>query len=50
MLAYFHSHAANMAYETYFDENASYIVSDLITHNPNSRAKYKSAIQGYAGT
>ena len=50
MLTYFHSHATNMAYETYFNETATYIVSDLITHNPNSRAKYKSVIQGYVGS
>lgn len=44
MLGYFNSHAGDMAYDTYFDETASYIVSDLITNNPNSRAQYRSDI------
>jgi hypothetical protein len=49
MVNYFHQYAANMAYETYFNETAPYIVSDLVASNPNSRAKYKSLIQGYVG-
>jgi hypothetical protein len=49
MLTYFHTNAANMAYETYFNETNPYILSDLIAHNPNSRAKYKSDILGFVG-
>jgi hypothetical protein len=44
MLAYFAQHAGDMAYETYFNEPASYIVSDLISANPNSRAQYRSSL------
>lgn len=49
MVAYFNAHACTatvtvgcLAYETYFNETAAYINSDLIGHNPNSRAQYRS--------
>lgn len=40
MLGFFNTNKANMGYETYFDETNPYIQSDLVSHNPNSRAKY----------
>lgn len=43
-IAYFAAHAADMGYETYFNEPASYINSDLINSNPNSRAAYRSSL------
>jgi hypothetical protein len=50
MINYFHQYASTMAYETYFNEKATYIVSDLISHNPDSRARYRSLMQSYVGT
>lgn len=44
MDGYFVANAASLAYETYFNEPASYIISDLISNNPNSRAQYRSDI------
>lgn len=44
MDGYFVAHAGDMAYETYFNEPASYIVSDLISNNPNSRTQYRADI------
>jgi hypothetical protein len=44
MLGFFVAHSGDMAYDTYFDEPASYIQSDLISQNPNSRAQYRSDI------
>ena len=44
MLSYFNAHAADMAYDTYFDETASYISSSLMSANPNARAQYRSDI------
>lgn len=50
MVTYFHAHAADLAYETYFnDGNDTWILSDLISHNPNSRATYKADITGFVG-
>jgi hypothetical protein len=43
-VAYFAAHAGDMAYEDYFNEPDPYINSDLIDHNPNSRAAYRAAI------
>lgn len=43
-IAYIASHAGDVAYETYFNEPNSYIVSDLIDHNPNGRAQYRSSL------
>jgi hypothetical protein len=43
-IGYFKAHAEDMAYETYFDEPNSYINSDLLDSNPNSRAAYRTAI------
>ena len=42
MDTYFVAHAADMSYETYFNEANPYLISDLIVNNPNSRATYKS--------
>lgn len=44
MVAFFAANANDMAYETYFNEPASYIVSDMISANPNSRAQYKASL------
>lgn len=41
MIGFFKTNSSHMAYETYFDESATYIADDLITHNPNSRAQYR---------
>jgi hypothetical protein len=41
---YFAAHSADIAYETYFNEPNSYIVSDLLDHNPNGRAQYRASI------
>jgi hypothetical protein len=43
-IAYLNSHAGDVAYETYFNETASYIISDLVDHNPNSRAQYRTSL------
>jgi len=43
-IAYFVAHSGDMAYETYFNEPNPYIISDLVDHNPNSRAQYKASI------
>lgn len=43
-IAYFKAHAADVAYETYFDDPNSYIVSDLINNNPSSRAQYAASM------
>jgi hypothetical protein len=48
MLAWFNTHASDMAYETYFNEPATYIISDLIGANPNTRAQYRSDILALA--
>jgi hypothetical protein len=42
MVGYFVAHAADMSYETYFNERATYILSDLISNNTNSRNQYRS--------
>lgn len=43
-IAYFAAHASDMGYETYFNEPASYINSDLISSNPSSRAAYRTSL------
>lgn len=43
-IAYLAAHAEDLAYETYFNDPNSYIISDLIDHNPNSRAQYRSSL------
>jgi hypothetical protein len=42
MIGFFKANAANIAYETYFNETATYINDDLISHNPNTRTQYRS--------
>lgn len=42
MVSYFVAHAGDMAYETYFNENQPYIISDLTGNNPNSRTMYRN--------
>lgn len=46
MVGFFRSNAGDMSYETYFNEDATYINSDLIVSNPNSRAAYRTALVG----
>jgi hypothetical protein len=43
-ITYFAAHAGDIAYEDYFNEPDSYIISDLIDNNPNGRAAYRAAI------
>jgi hypothetical protein len=43
MVAYFAQYASDMAYETYFNEDASYIRSAL-AQNPNSQAEYRRSL------
>jgi hypothetical protein len=47
-LDYFTQHAADMGYETYFNEPASYIVSDLVTSNPAARAAMQAGIREHS--
>lgn len=48
MMDFYGSHTAGMGYETYFNEPATYIVTDLIAHNPNSRAAYAAKVRQYS--
>lgn len=41
---YLAAHASDLAYETYFNDPHDYIISDLIDHNPLSRAQYRSSL------
>jgi hypothetical protein len=43
-VAYFALHAGDIAYETYFDDPDSWILSDLISNNPSSRAQYQASL------
>lgn len=43
-VAWFAAHASDLAYETYFNEPNSYIISDLLDHNPASRTQYRSSL------
>lgn len=43
-IGYFAAHSGDVAYETYFNEPADYIISDLLDHNTNSRNQYRTSI------
>ena len=49
MLNWFAANAGAVGYETYFNEPASYIRSDIIGQNPNSRATYRERVQALLG-
>jgi hypothetical protein len=43
-IAYLAAHANDVAYETYFNYPDTWIISDLIDNNPNSRAQYRASV------
>lgn len=45
MLKWIAAHASGLAYESYFEEDASYVASSLLHQNPKSSAKYFSLIK-----